>query len=270
MKLALSYALAALTSLGGTASAGAVSQTDTISRPQARLIETYTDFAGSEANATSLVTGLRHGGEVTLIEPVSGGPPLITKFAVPTRPMGNGNVSHSLALARYQLATYGIDQPTPGEIHAALNGGSIKLANGDLVNLPGVLQLRADGMGWGKIANSMGVKLGHVVSAAKHGPSHPASTAVNPRASGAVTTAAGPKVKSLSPREHVRSTGHVKSGIVTAAGTPVTAAGAQARQDHAGGSGAARGAGIVTAAGAAPGSHASPTGRAHGKGQSKP
>ena len=119
------------------------------SQSKDQLIEKYTPLAGSEANATSLVSGLRDGKEVNL----SG-----TKFTPPTHKMGNGNVNIALSLAQAELKKQGITNPTPEQLKTALVGDTTH---------KGILQLRAEGMGWGKIANSMGFKLGDVMRSAK-------------------------------------------------------------------------------------------------------
>jgi uncharacterized protein YaiL (DUF2058 family) len=64
------------------------------------------------------------------------------------------------------LTQQGITNPTPEQIQAALNGGSVTTSTGT-TDLKGVLQLRSEGKGWGQIANSLGFKLGEVISASK-------------------------------------------------------------------------------------------------------
>ena len=108
-----------------------------------RLIQKYTPLAGSEDNAKSLVTGLRDG---TAVKLSSGG--TSTSFTSPTGKMGFGNVNIALSLAEASLKQQGITNPTSAQLQGALMG---------------VLQQRADGKGWGQIANSMGFKLGEVV-----------------------------------------------------------------------------------------------------------
>jgi len=143
------------------AAAGSVASAE----PQAesRILASFTDFAGSEANARSLVSGLRQGNEITLTAPGSGGKAASnTRFTLPTLPMDFGNVRAALTIAREQLAQLGIRQPTPAQIKAVLAGGAVtsrSTARTTPVLLPGVLQMRAHGMGWNRIADSMGVKL---------------------------------------------------------------------------------------------------------------
>lgn len=89
--------------------------TQASTKVQTKLATQFSSFAGSEANAQSLITGLRKGEPVTLATPAASGQasPTLT-IDTPTRPMGYGNVSISLALAKQQLADLGgITQPTP-------------------------------------------------------------------------------------------------------------------------------------------------------------
>ena len=140
---------------------------------QARIVGSFAVFAGSEANALSLVAGLRQGSEITLTVPANGGQPgAATRFIPPTRPMDYGNVRISLALAREQLAQLGVTRPTPTQIKAVLAGGGIASHVSGRATppflLPGVLQMRAGGMGWAKIADTMGVRLGPAMSGTTH------------------------------------------------------------------------------------------------------
>lgn len=124
-----------------------------------RLIEKYTDLAGSEDNARSLVTGLRNGTDVTL---TSGSGQ--TTFTPPTGRMGYGNVNIALALADAQLAK--MSDPTAADLANALTNSE-----------NGILTLRAQHMGWGRIADTLGYRLGEVMRAspAKDAPGSAAS-----------------------------------------------------------------------------------------------
>lgn len=123
-----------------------------------RLASQYSAFAGSDANALALVTGLRDDSTITLT------PTDTTQkqasFDPATSKLGFGNINIALALAKKELADMGISQPSPEQIQAALNGGTVGSDT-----FPGILKLRAEGMGWGQIANSLGFRLGEVVSA---------------------------------------------------------------------------------------------------------
>ncbi len=62
----------------------------------------------------------------------------------------------------------GISQPTPHQLQAALVGGTITSPlSGNSVKLHGILQLKVQGMGWGKIASLLGIKLGSVIGEAR-------------------------------------------------------------------------------------------------------
>jgi hypothetical protein len=62
-----------------------------------------------------------------------------------------------MTLANRNLAAAGITNPTPLQTEAALMGGTVTNAQGQSTEMPGVLQLRSQGMGWGRIANATGV-----------------------------------------------------------------------------------------------------------------
>ena len=131
-----------------------------------RLVHEYKRFAGSKSNAESLVNGLRNDTQVKLTSKGR-----TTTFTPPTSKMGYGNVDIALSLAKASLAEQGIRNPTPEQIKAALNGGKVTTKSGQ-VTLPGVLQQRASGMGWGKVAQANGFKLGEVMRDKGHGHGH--------------------------------------------------------------------------------------------------
>jgi hypothetical protein len=137
-----------------------------------RISQDFAGFAGSSVNASSLVKGLQRGMPITLTAASSAGGqrPYPVSFTPPTRPMGNGSVYISLALAEQRLASLGIKQPTPEQIKAALVGGTVTAGSGATartVDLPGVLKQRGESMGWGNIAKAQGLSLGTVVSGMK-------------------------------------------------------------------------------------------------------
>ncbi|MET1083270.1 MAG: hypothetical protein ABWY12_09525 [Burkholderiales bacterium] len=216
-----------------------------------KIASDFQPFAGSKQNATALVTGLRSGSEIMLTK--NGEPP--ATFTPPTKSMGYGNVSTSLALAKYQLGQQGITNPTPEQLKTALNGGTITV-DGKTVQYQGVLQMRADGMGWGQIAQASGTKLGPVVSGMKSQNAHiatlPAARHTTGSTATGVTTATGAAVGSASSNPGNRGSANGK-GIVTASGT--SAPSAAKHKDtttvttSGGGTSAPRGQGIVTAAG---------------------
>jgi len=136
-----------------------------------RLSTEFAAFAGSEANSQALVTGLRDGTAVTL-DDVTKNPDgttttTTTTFQPATGKMGYGNVKIALSLTEAILAKEGITDPTAAEMAAALNGGTLVLADGTSIDLNGVLAQRAAGEGWGQIAKADGFKLGDVMRSPK-------------------------------------------------------------------------------------------------------
>ena len=86
--------------------------------------------------------------------------------------MGHGSADTALALAKASLAKLGIHNPTREQLNAALHGGTITTKSGERVKLPGVLKLRASGMGWGQVAHKLGLKVGEVKGHHKHARHH--------------------------------------------------------------------------------------------------
>ena len=220
-------------------------------------------LAGSQENAIALANALRTGTPATLTYTAlaTDGTTTTTTVTItpPTKPMGWGNVSHSLALAQFALKQQGIANPTGAQLQAALQGGSVTTADGNTINFAGVLQQRADGNGWGRIAQSYGTTLGAVNRGIKAPPNTVAATAtvVAPKAHGVtaapgLTTAAGRPV----------SANQGSKGLTTASGTTVGASqGSKGLTTAAGATGHAKTDGIVTASGSAHGN-----GNAYGRG----
>jgi hypothetical protein len=244
------------TSSGTTDGAGAIAgatPTSTTSlsagqmRVAGRVAAPFATIAGSSDNAVALATALRTGTVATLnsTSTASDGTTTTTSTTItpPTKPMGWGNVSHSLALAQVALTKAGVTQPTNADLQAALIGGDAVGADGKTVTLTGVLQQRAGGMGWGGIAASYGTTMG-AVNRALHAPMTSAVTA----SGGTVTAASGTTAKAAT------------TGIVTATsasgnagGRGLTTASGSVGSGvaNAGGNGNAFGRGIVTASGGA-------------------
>lgn len=125
------------------------------------LVQRYITLAGSEDNAKSLVNGLSTGTEVKLASSATPFGPA-TSFTPATGKMGLGSVNIALALAQASLKEQGITNPTPEQLQAALNGGTV-----GNTRFSGVLQMRAEGKDWGKIAQSIRVKLGEAIRSAR-------------------------------------------------------------------------------------------------------
>ena len=247
--------------------------------PTDKLVARFSAFAGSDENAASLVNGLRTGSEITLTDSGSNGSTGgSTTFVSPTRPMGYGNIRIALSLAQARLNSEGYPQPTAEQLQTALLGDTSGAATQTTSQTQGILQMRADGMGWGQIANSMGFKLGPVMSgrvpasSAGTGSQTGTDTSTTANAAGApaggsgITTAGGrPMGKHGAYDSHAsqgKGNGASASGIVTANGTAAgggagrnsrafTAAGnANGHAVTAGSSGATSSSGAVSANGA--------------------
>lgn len=155
------------TAPGGTVVVTTTSTTSTTTSTT-KLGTTYSKFAGSPSNAEALIAGLRDDTSITLVASPDGLNPTAPSatFTPATGKLGYGNINIALSLAKADLAKQGISNPTPAQLAAALNGGTITTTTGP-VTMSGVLAQRASGMGWGQIAKAMGVKLGSIVSASK-------------------------------------------------------------------------------------------------------
>lgn len=140
----------------------------------AQIANQYSEWAGSSTNAQSLVNGLRNGTPITL-QPtaLSDSPTNGVTFTAPTQPMGWGNVTKALSLARADLAAAGITNPTPPQLQTALTGGDIIVRQGtgtQTTHIDGILTMRNQGMGWGQIAHKLDLhpgttfKSGHIDS----------------------------------------------------------------------------------------------------------
>jgi len=242
-----------------------------------KIANNFTDFVGGEENALALVNGLRAGGDVTLVTvvpPPEGSPPgtlpttTETVVAVPTKPMGWGNVKHSLALARDQLQRAGITNPTAEQLQTALTGGDLVRVNADgtttTTTVKGILTMRADGMGWGNIAKEGGTKLGHVQKVNMSGRPTPVTTPTpTPTPLPATTTAKG-----VTTAAGTTTTTPKAKGITTAAGGSTTVTNGNGKSKGittATGATATHGSkGLVTASGAS--ANATPNGNAYGRG----
>jgi hypothetical protein len=266
----------------GSTTVAAPAPTDSV--VPSKYTATFSQWAGSAENAQALLDGLHSGTPVTLSETVlvvappgstgstggstTGTPTVVlTTFSAPTNPMSYRQAYIALALAQKELTVQGVANPTPAQIQTVLDGGTLTLTNGTTtktVQMPGVLTLRASGMGWGKIAQQVGLKLGPVMASlnrnaasmktdtrsttdAEHGGTHTVSHRVYGQG---IVSATG---ASLSPTE-----------------TSLSSHGAQHAKASNSGAGAASASagngGIVTALGGAPGQSALASNNGHGHG----
>ena len=139
----------------------------TSSTTEAKLSAEFAGFLGGDQQASAVVSGLRQGTAFTLDAASTGtatgtGTTATTTTSTtinpPTGTMGYGNVRITLRLAQAELNQMGITQPTSEQLSAVLIGGEI---NGTQVN--GILTMRADGMGWGQIAQKYGMTVGQIM-----------------------------------------------------------------------------------------------------------
>ncbi|HYC47886.1 MAG TPA: hypothetical protein VED01_20635 [Burkholderiales bacterium] len=137
-------------STSSSSTSGFRSESDYVTRMAPR----FERLAGSNANLQSLVHGMRTGAQITLAG-ATGTDAVV--FSPPMRRMSYGDITQALELAKQELATIGLPQPSPHELSAALNGGTIVTANGE-TTLSGILQNRSRGMSWGRIAHLAGVR----------------------------------------------------------------------------------------------------------------
>jgi len=146
--------------------------------PASRIADRYvaSGLFADEALADATINALRTGGDFTVSEQVTttttnpDGTTTTTTSTVeraivnPNGPMGYGEVNITLAMAERLLAS--------GEytdLQSALTGVTTTATNADgtttTITTGGVLAMRADGMGWGKIAKELGFNLGSVMGA---------------------------------------------------------------------------------------------------------
>jgi hypothetical protein len=115
----------------------------------------FVNLAGSADNIIALVCALREGVAVKLVPPTAASSPAMPQIVViepPTGKMSWSDVKMALMLTRDALQRYGIAHPTLAQLDAALIGGDIITPDGRAATLRGVLQMRADGINWGRIA----------------------------------------------------------------------------------------------------------------------
>lgn len=151
--------------------------------PKQRLVDRYTELAGSPEASADLVGALRGGDDFVVIEEVTtttahpdGSTTTVTTpvehtIANPTDKMGWGEVNITLSLAQAM-----VDSGAAPDLASALGGITVTHPDGTTTVTPGVLQLRADGGGWGNIAKQLGFNLGALVSASNRSEKSVAAT----------------------------------------------------------------------------------------------
>jgi len=148
---------------------GEAMKTPDRARATDRIGDHFVTFAGSEANADALVTGL-HDGTVVSLTSTANGQTTTTMITPPAGQLSYRNVYLSLALAEEDLTKLGITQPTAADIQAALTGGSVTTGSGSTAvttPLTGVLVLHHQGQSFSQIAQTLGVNLQTAVADAR-------------------------------------------------------------------------------------------------------
>lgn len=226
----------------------------TSTNTETRLSTEFAGFLGGKEQAHAVVSGLRQGTAFSL-ESATGTTDTSTSSTTidpPTGSMGYGSVRITLRLAQAELNELGITQPTTDELSAALLGGTI---NGTQVD--GILTMRADGMGWGVIAQKYGMTVGQIMGKGG-GLTKQAATATHTGQTKTTGKAGSVSVSATRPGQiaHPHGNGYIPSSSRAASATQ-----AHSNGYIASGGGKASGAGIVSAAGG------NLSGSAHGAGK---
>jgi hypothetical protein len=147
--------LAAIAPLGGSQAHGDDRSVREHVTMVAKIASGFMALAGSDENAVALVESLREGVPVQLTYPAAHADdlPKVVAIDVPTHPMDWSDVRMALMLTRDSLAAVGVLRPSGELLLAALMGGDAVVPSGRVVAFKGVLQMRADGFNWGRIAS---------------------------------------------------------------------------------------------------------------------
>lgn len=249
--------------------------TSASSTPATNISNDYSYFL-KNVNSQQVVNDLRNGQWTTTVTDPNTNVTTTTTEALPTGKMGFGNVKISLALTQESLRQQGILQPTTEQLHTALVGG--QMVPGDpTTTTNGILQMRADGMGWGQIAQKYDVKLGQLMSGKQPASTTTTSTTTTGTTGKGIATASGKSSTTVTGKGNgkpVSGSESQESGIVSASGqTSGTSSGSVS---HGGrgivsGSGRSMGhtSGIVTGAGSGHQYGASGGGHGNGGGNGK-
>lgn len=176
MTAALTAAAPAFARTSPTASASDTQAVVAAAVTKPQLVNRYATLAGSPTAATTLINDLRNGSAFSVSTPVTttttnpDGTTTTSTSTVqqtvvnPNGPMGWGEVNISLALAQALVAS-----GKAPDLQSALTGVTTTVTNPNgtttTTTSGGILQLRANGMGWGQIAKQQGTSLGAVIRA---------------------------------------------------------------------------------------------------------
>jgi hypothetical protein len=189
------------------------------STPEANISNDYNYFL-KNVDSKQVVTDLRSGQWTTTTRDPTTNATTTTTEALPTGKMGFGNVKISLALAQESLRQQNIIQPTSEQLHTALVGG--QMVPGDsTTTTSGILQMRAEGMGWGQIAQKYDVKLGQLMSGKQPASTTTTTTSSSTTTSKGITTAGGKSSTTVTGKGNGKAFSGSESqenGIVSASG----------------------------------------------------
>jgi hypothetical protein len=241
--------------VGGAPAPNFAQTTSASSTPATNISNDYSYFL-KNVNSQQVVNDLRNGQWTTTVTDPKTNLTTTTTEALPTGKMGFGNVKISLALAQESLRQQGILQPTSEQLHTALVGG--QMVPGDpTTTTNGILQMRAEGMGWGQIAQKYNVKLGQLMSGKQPASTTTPSTTSTSTTNKGIATASGKSSATVTGNGNGNAFSGNKSqgnGIVSASGQAAGSSSNFASQGSRGivsGSGRSMGhtSGIVTGAG---------------------
>jgi hypothetical protein len=239
--------------------------TPTSSTPATNISNEYSYFL-KNVNSQQVVNDLRNGQwTTTTIDPQTNTTTTTTQ-PLPTGKMGYGNVKISLALAQESLSQQGITQPTSQQLYTALAGGQMTPGG---PTTTGILQLRAQGMGWGQIAQKYNIKLGQLMSGKQPASTTTTTTTSTTTTAKGITTAGGNSSTTSTGKGNGNAFSGNKSqdsGIVSASGRSAGTYSSSNGNGIVSGSGRSIGqpSGIVTGAGN--GNQYGASGASHGNG----
>jgi hypothetical protein len=189
------------------------------STPATNISNDYSYFL-KNVDSKQVVNDLRNGQWTTTTTDPKTNTTTTTTEALPTGKMGFGNVKISLALAQESLRQQNITQPTSEQLHTALVGG--QMVPGDsTTTTTGILQMRAEGMGWGQIAQKYNVKLGQLMSGKQPASTTTTSTTSTTTNSKGIATASGKSSTTVTGKGNGKAFSGSESqenGIVSASG----------------------------------------------------
>ena len=256
MKKAHFFSIAVSLLIVAAAPAPNFAQTSSGSDTPATNISSDYSYFLKNVDSKQVVNDLRNGQWTTTSTDPTTNTTTTNTEALPTGKMGFGNVKISLALAQESLRQQNITQPTSEQLHTALIGG--QMVPGDSTTTTnGILQMRAEGMGWGQIAQKYDVKLGQLMSGKQPPSTTTTATTSNTTTSKGITSTSGKSSTTVTGKGSGKSFSGSESqgeGIVSASGRSSGASSSSV--SHAGrgivnGSGRSVGhtSGIVTGAG---------------------